>query len=69
MIYEPHSFLMMINVEYQGKKHTWRWDTKEGRTNIPDASLKSSGLEVLTVQPMMFENSLQLKGELKFPDN
>lgn len=31
---------MMINVEYQGKKHTWRWDTKEGRTNIPDASLK-----------------------------
>lgn len=69
VIYEPHSFLMMINVEYQGKKHTWRWDTKEGRTNIPDASLKSSGLEVLTVQPMMFENSLQLKGELKFPDN
>ena len=49
VIYEPHSFLMMINVEYQGKKHTWRWDTKEGRTNIPDASLKSSGLEVLTV--------------------
>lgn len=69
VIYEPHSFLMMINVEYQGKKHTWQWDTKEGRANIPDASLKSSGLELLTVQPMMFENSLQLKGELKFPDN
>ncbi|MFH4117538.1 efflux transporter periplasmic adaptor subunit, partial [Acinetobacter baumannii] len=68
-VYEPHSFLMMINVDYQGKKHTWKWDTKEGRVTMLDSSIKSSGLELLKVEPMMFENALGLKGELKFPDN
>ncbi|MDA4884212.1 efflux RND transporter periplasmic adaptor subunit [Acinetobacter baumannii] len=67
--YEPHSFLMMINIVYQGKTHTWKWDTKEGRVTMPDTSIKSSGLELLKVEPMMFENALELKGELKFPDN
>jgi len=69
IVYEPHSFLMIVNVSYQGKKHSWKWDTKEGRVTIPDSSLKSSGLEVLKVQPMQFETALELKGELKFPDN
>ena len=69
IVYEPHSFLMVINVDYQGKKHTWKWDTKEGRVTMLDSSIKSSGLELLKVEPMMFENALELKGELKFPDN
>lgn len=67
--YEPHSFLMVINVDYQGKKHSWKWDTKEGRVTMLDSSIKSSGLELLKVEPMTFENALELKGELKFPDN
>lgn len=69
IVYEPHSFLMIVNVDYQGKKHTWKWDTKEGRVTMLDSSIKSSGLELLKVEPMMFENALELKGELKFPDN
>lgn len=69
IVYEPHSFLMVINVDYQGKKHSWKWDTKEGRVTMLDSSIKSSGLELLQVEPMMFENALELKGELKFPDN
>ncbi len=69
IVYEPHSFLMVVNVDYQGKKHTWKWDTKEGRVTMLDSSIKSSGLELLKVEPMMFENALELKGELKFPDN
>ena len=69
IVYEPHSFLMVINVDYQGKKHSWKWDTKEGRVTMLDSSIKSSGLELLKVEPMTFENALELKGELKFPDN
>ena len=69
IVYEPHSFLMVINVDYQGKKHSWKWDTKQGRVTMLDSSIKSSGLELLKVEPMMFENALELKGELKFPDN
>lgn len=69
IVYEPHSFLMVINVDYQGKKHSWKWDTKEGRVTMLDSSIKSSGLELLKVESMTFENALELKGELKFPDN
>ena len=69
IVYEPHSFLMVINVDYQGKKHSWKWDTKEGRVTMLDSSIKSRGLELLKVEPMTFENALELKGELKFPDN
>lgn len=69
IVYEPHSFLMVINVDYQGKKHSWKWDTKEGRVTMLDSNIKSSGLELLKVEPMTFENALELKGELKFPDN
>lgn len=69
IVYEPHSFLMVINVDYQGKKHSWKWDTKEGGVTMLDSSIKSSGLELLKVEPMTFENALELKGELKFPDN
>ncbi len=69
IVYEPHSFLMVINVDYQGKKHSWKWDTKESRVTMLDSSIKSSGLELLKVEPMTFENALELKGELKFPDN
>jgi cobalt-zinc-cadmium efflux system membrane fusion protein len=25
---------MVINVDYQGKKHSWKWDTKEGRVTM-----------------------------------
>lgn len=69
IVYEPHSFVMKINIDYQGKKYRWQWDTKEGRVTMLDSSIQSSGLELLKVEPMIFENSLELKGELKFPDN
>ena len=68
--------LSMSHIRFNGckcrlsrEKHTWKWDTKEGRVTMLDSSIKSSGLELLKVEPMMFENALELKGELKFPDN
>ena len=33
-IYEPHSFVVTIKAEYQGKKHQWQYDNFEGRTRI-----------------------------------
>ena len=41
IVYEPHSFLMVVNVDYQGKKHTWKWDTKEGRVTMLTVVLRA----------------------------
>lgn len=36
-IYEPHSFVVTIKAQYQGKKHQWQYDNFEGRTRIEPA--------------------------------
>jgi len=33
-IYEPHSFAVTINAEYQGRNYQWQYDNFEGRTAI-----------------------------------
>jgi Membrane-fusion protein len=36
-IYEPHSFVVTIKADHQGKKHQWQYDNFEGRTLIEPA--------------------------------
>jgi len=33
-VYEPHSFVVNVNAEYQGQTHQWQYDNFEGRTMI-----------------------------------
>ncbi len=33
-IYEPHSFVVTVNAQYQGQTHQWQYDNFEGRTAI-----------------------------------
>jgi cobalt-zinc-cadmium efflux system membrane fusion protein len=33
-VYEPHSFVVTISADYQGKNHHWQYDNFEGRTHI-----------------------------------
>ncbi|MEE9355959.1 MAG: efflux RND transporter periplasmic adaptor subunit [Methylococcaceae bacterium] len=33
-IYEPHSFVVTVNAQYQGQSHHWKYDNFEGRTLI-----------------------------------
>ena len=36
-IYEPHSFAVTINADYQGRTYRWQYDSFEGRTHIEPA--------------------------------
>ena len=41
VIYEPHSFLVSLTANYQGKTYEWSYDNYEGRTKIDDSLAKA----------------------------
>lgn len=36
-VYEPHSFVVTVSADYQGKNYRWQYDNFEGRTHIDPA--------------------------------
>jgi len=44
-IYEPHSFVVAVNAEYQGRQHQWQYDNLEGRTRIERAVADAIGIQ------------------------
>ena len=69
IIEEPHSFELAIVAEYQGKTSRWSHSQIEGRVEIPDAMLKSMGIELLTVQSAIIKPKLRLPGETIFNEH
>lgn len=65
VIYEPHSFVVDLKVTHTGKPHTFTWTQLEGRVRIPQASINSSGLEILTVEPKSFAVQQSYSGALQ----
>lgn len=43
-IYEPHSFQVIVEANYKGKKYSWEYDNFEGRVSIPKAIADSMGI-------------------------
>lgn len=66
---EPHSFDIAIAAEYDGKLMRWSDSQVEGRAEIPDAMLKSMGIELLTVKPAIIKPKLRLPGEITFNEH
>ena len=66
---EPHSFDIAIAAEYEGKLMRWSDSQVEGRAEIPDAMLKSMGIELLTVEPAVIKPKLRLPGEITFNEH
>ncbi|MFS1704675.1 efflux RND transporter periplasmic adaptor subunit [Alteromonas sp. AMM-1] len=44
-IYEPHSFVVTIKADHQGKKHQWQYDNFEGRTRIESAVAEAMDIQ------------------------
>ncbi len=63
---EPHSFDVAIAAERSGKTFRWRYSQVEARVAMPDAVLKSTGVEILTAGPTTIKPVLHLQGEIKF---
>ncbi|WP_448555157.1 efflux RND transporter periplasmic adaptor subunit [Thalassotalea montiporae] len=68
-IYEPHSFLVTLTANYQGKSYQWSYDNFEGRTQIPNALAQSMGIETEVVASQKMEERLKVYGTLSLPAN
>jgi cobalt-zinc-cadmium efflux system membrane fusion protein len=67
VVEEPHSFDVTMVATYQGKSEKFTYQQVEGRTDIPDAVLASSGIEVGTAGPGEIVPTLELPGEVIVP--
>ena len=66
VVEEPHSFDVAIAAERGGKNFRWSYSQVEARVEMPDAVLKSTGVEILTAGPATIKTALKLQGEIKF---
>lgn len=66
VVEEPHSFDVAIAAERNGKGYRWTYSQVEARVEMPDAVLKSTGVEILEAGPAMIKPTLKLPGEIVF---
>lgn len=63
VIYEPHSFIVTVNATYQGRRHSWEFDSLEGRTTISPNMAVAMGLETEVAGPATLTQTLEVLGE------
>jgi cobalt-zinc-cadmium efflux system membrane fusion protein len=59
---EPHSFVVVVTAEYDGRTSRWTYDSFEGRTSITAASAAAAGIETEAAGPATVRESLVLHG-------
>lgn len=66
VVYEPHSFSVMVEVTHGGKAHRWEYESPEARTRISGDAAAKSGIRVETVGQARIRSELELAGEVRF---
>ena len=66
-IYEPHSFAVKLNAEYQGNDYTWTYDNFEGRVIINDEIAMASGIRTEKAGPANLRKTISVYGQLISP--
>ena len=64
VIYEPHSFEVEVQADYNNATYQWRYDNFEGRTDIPVDMARSMGIETERVGPVTLQQTLVLSGQV-----
>ena len=67
VVEEPHSFDVKVRASYRGKTRDWAYSQIEGKVQLGDDALKSTGIEIRTVGPRQMVTTLEVPGEIK-PD-
>lgn len=65
-IVEPHSFVVRVSAQHQGKSHEWEYEQVEARVAVSDAAAKTAGIEIKTAGPGRIQSALELPGEIQF---
>ncbi len=66
---EPHSFEIVIAVDHGGKTYRWGHSQIEGRVEMDDATLASSGIEIAIAGPAVIQPKITLPGEIIFNEH
>ena len=64
VIYEPHSFVVSVTANHSGSRHTWEFDSFEGRTTISPAMVAAFGIETATAGPASISQNLDVIGQI-----
>ena len=63
-IYEPHSFVVTIKADHQGKKHQWQYDNFEGRTRIESAVAEAMEIQTEIAGEATLVETIEAFGKL-----
>lgn len=64
VVTEPHSFEVETQARFEGRIYSWRYDSFEGRTIIPDDVATEAGVMVEAAGPAIVQDVLRLSGEV-----
>lgn len=64
VVTEPHSFAVEVHAGFEGKTYSWRYDSFEGRTVIPDDVANEAGVMVEAAAPGIVRDLLLVSGEI-----
>jgi cobalt-zinc-cadmium efflux system membrane fusion protein len=65
VIYEPHSFEVAIEAVHDGKKHTWEYESFEGRTRIDAEIAKALGVRTAIAGEAVLHDIVRLYGRIR----
>tara|TARA_R110000850_G_scaffold14031_11_gene44987 strand:+ start:5470 stop:6705 length:1236 start_codon:yes stop_codon:yes gene_type:complete len=63
-IYEPHSFIVQLEADYQGKRYQWRYENFEGRTTINEELARANGIQTRAISPETILSKVGVFGRL-----
>lgn len=62
VVTEPHSFDVAVVASHAGKRHSWRYESYEGRTSITAEAAREAGIEIEEAGPATFDQTIDLTG-------
>jgi cobalt-zinc-cadmium efflux system membrane fusion protein len=68
IVEEPHSFDVKVIAERGGRKHEWSYAQIEGKVQLSDAVLSSTGITIETVGPRTITTSFEVPGQIVADD-
>lgn len=67
VIYEPHSFVVTITANHQGKTHHWTYDNFEGRTTIEQTMADAMEIKTEVAGSVTLHQTIPAYGTLMLP--
>ena len=64
IVYEPHSFIVDVDAEYQGNKYHWEYESVEGRTHIGAEIAAATGIETEVAGPATIRDLVTVYGQI-----